>query len=220
MAKRPAPLPPITQKDDRLLANVSNYYTQKLQEHGPTPKGVDWNGTDSQRLRFEQLVKIIDTERFSITDLGCGYGSFYEFLTARCSDFSYFGYDISVAMINAARTRVSSTAAAKFVVGSRPSQETDYSAASGIFNVRLDQDKAVWRQYVNDTLDSLSHTSRLGFSFNCLTSYSDPEKARPDLFYADPCDMFDYCKRRYSRHVALLHDYGLYEFTILVRKKP
>ena len=40
---------------------------------------------------------------------------------------------------------------------------------------------------------------------------------RPDLFYADPCWLFDQCKRRHSRDVALLHDYGLYEFTILVR---
>ena len=41
---------------------------------------------------------------------------------------------------------------------------------------------------------------------------------RPDLYYADPCELFDRCKRRYSRNVALLHDYDLYEFTILVRK--
>jgi hypothetical protein len=26
------------------------------------------------------------------------------------------------------------------------------------------------------------------------------------------------CKRRFSRNVALLHDYDLYEFTVLVRK--
>ena len=26
------------------------------------------------------------------------------------------------------------------------------------------------------------------------------------------------CQRRYSRHVALLHDYPLYEFTIIVRR--
>jgi hypothetical protein len=41
---------------------------------------------------------------------------------------------------------------------------------------------------------------------------------REDLFYADPCELFDYCKTRFARNVALLHDYGLYEFTILVRK--
>ena len=42
---------------------------------------------------------------------------------------------------------------------------------------------------------------------------------RGHLYYADPASVFDLCMRRYSRHVALLHDYGLYEFTILVRKQ-
>jgi hypothetical protein len=76
-----------------------------------------------------------------------------------------------------------------------------------------------WRDHVEATLDVMDRTSRRGFSFNCLTTYSDAEKMREDLYYADPCDLFDCCKRRYSRHVALLHDYGLYEFTILVRKE-
>ena len=45
------------------------------------------------------------------------------------------------------------------------------------------------------------------------------ERMKDYLFYADPGELFDHCKRRYSRWVALLHDYGLYEFTILVRKE-
>ena len=36
---------------------------------------------------------------------------------------------------------------------------------------------------------------------------------RADLYYADPRAFFDLCKRHYSKQVALLHDYGLYEFT-------
>ena len=50
-----------------------------------------------------------------------------------------------------------------------------------------------------------------------LTTYSDAEKMRPDLYYGDPTFFFDHCKRNYSRNVALLHDYELYDFTILVR---
>ena len=57
------------------------------------------------------------------------------------------------------------------------------------------------------------------FAFNVLTSYADPDRMRPDLYYADPCFLFDYCQRRYSRWVAILHDYGLYEFTVVVRKE-
>ncbi|HAW53355.1 MAG TPA: SAM-dependent methyltransferase, partial [Flavobacteriales bacterium] len=48
---------------------------------------------------------------------------------------------------------------------------------------------------------------------------SDPDRKRPDLYYGDPCFFFDYCKRNFSRNVALLHDYNLYDFTILVRKE-
>jgi hypothetical protein len=59
-----------------------------------------------------------------------------------------------------------------------------------------------------------------GFSFNMLTKYSDPERMaeRPDLFFGDPLFFFDFCKRNFSRNVALLHDYGVYDYTIIVRK--
>ena len=59
--------------------------------------------------------------------------------------------------------------------------------------------------------------SRRGFAFNMLTSYSDADRMRSDLHYGDPAAYFDLCKRRFSRNVALLHDYELYEFTIVVR---
>lgn len=201
-----------------ILTHVSSYYTEKLRVHGTTPQGVDWNGADGQRIRFEQLAKIITTDRFSISDLGCGYGSFYEFLEPRYAEFSYLGYDVADAMVKAAQTRIRQSASVSISLGAIPQQETDYAVASGIFNVRLNQECDIWRQYVNDTLESLNRTTRLGFAFNCLTTYSDADRIRRDLFYANPCEMFDHCKSRYSRHVALLHDYGLYEFTVLVRK--
>jgi hypothetical protein len=41
---------------------------------------------------------------------------------------------------------------------------------------------------------------------------------RANLYYADPLYLFDHCRVHYSKWVALLHDYGLYEFTVVVRK--
>ena len=58
-----------------LLTEVAEYYSAKLTQHGETPGGVDWNGVESQTLRFEQLCKIINLKNnFSINDIGCGYG--------------------------------------------------------------------------------------------------------------------------------------------------
>jgi SAM-dependent methyltransferase len=204
---------------ENLLSEVAQYYSGKLAEHGETPRGVDWNGEESQLLRFEQLGKLIDVPgAFSLNDLGCGYGALLDFLRAHYSNFAYIGCDVSADMIQAASQRYAGSPEARFEVVPVPTSLADYGVASGIFNVRLGRSDAEWQDYLEATLDVLNRTSRLGFAFNCLTSYSDEDKKRDYLYYADPCQLFDLCKRRYSRQVALLHDYGLYEFTILVRK--
>ena len=202
-----------------LLSEVASYYSGKLAEHGETPQGVDWNGEVSQTLRFEQLLKVVTmTGAFSLNDLGCGYGALFQHLAKKHEAFSYLGIDVSESMIQAAVQRYQVNPQSRFITAAEPDKIADYGVASGIFNVRLNRSDAEWRDYVEATLDVLDRTSRLGFAFNCLTSYSDEDRKRDYLYYADPCLLFDLCKRRYSRQVALLHDYGLYEFTIIVRK--
>ena len=85
-------------------------------------------------------------------------------------------------------------------------------------NLKLEADEETWTRYVLDQIAKLDALGENGFAFNMLTSYSDAEKRRPDLYYGDPCFFFDHCKRAFSRDVALLHDYGAWEFTIIVRK--
>jgi len=209
----------MTSQNGSLLADVAQYYSEKLATHGETPQGVDWNGVEGQELRFAQLCKVIaGGERFSANDLGCGYGAFFDYLRARHAGVTYAGWDVSADMVTAAQARHAGAPNASFGVAAEPRTAADYGFASGIFNVRLQADEGDWKQYIRQTLDALDRSSTRGFAFNCLTSYSDAEKMRDYLHYADPCELFDYCKRRYSRNVALLHDYGLYEFTILVRK--
>lgn len=202
-----------------ILDDVAGYYSKKLAEHGQTPQGVDWNGPASQLLRFEQLCRVIaPATPYSLNDLGCGYGALCEYLAKHAAGGAYNGFDVSEDMVAAARGRFAGTSNARFVCASAPDGVADYGIASGIFNVRLNHSEEEWFGYVESVLQVLDRTSNRGFAFNCLTSYSDVEKMRSDLYYADPCRLFDLCKRRYSRNVALLHDYGLYEFTILVRK--
>lgn len=208
--------------DDKaeLLGEVASYYGRKLAEHGATARGVDWNGEAGQLARFAQLRKVIDpsVDHFSLNDLGCGYGALFEYLNVHHARCSYLGIDVSEEMISAARRRHAAAPAARFIASSKPDRVADYGVASGIFNVRQSRSNDEWLGYLHDVLDLLDRTSRYGFAFNCLTSYSDEDRKRDDLYYADPCRIFDLCKRRYSREVALLHDYGLFEFTVLVRK--
>lgn len=203
-----------------LLERVRRYYDGKLREHGATARGVDWPSEASQRTRFVQLAGLLPADRpFTVNDVGCGYGGLVEFLDAAGLSADYLGMDVSATMVEAARRLHGTRALARFETGSMPDRVADYAVASGIFNVRLDVPADAWAEYVRDGIDLLDRCSRAGFAFNCLTAYSDPQRMRGDLHYADPCELFDLCKRRYARNVALLHDYGLYEFTILVRKE-
>ena len=128
------------------------------------------------------------------------------------------GFDISRQMIARAQELHAAVKQIAFVDNELELPEADYTVASGIFNVKLDTPALEWEKYILDTLETINALSRNGFAFNVLTKYSDQEFTRPDLYYADPLFFFDYCKTKYSRFVTLLHDYPLYEFTILVRK--
>ena len=203
----------------QLLDSVNTYYTGRLRQFGPTPRGVDWNSVESQRLRFTQLLRLCDrSQRFVLGDYGCGYGALYDELRQGGYDCEYRGFDISESMLHAARERCRSDDCLRFESCDSALAGADYVVASGIFNVKLQSALTEWEPYVLATIDRLAELSTRGFAFNALTSYADPERMRADLYYADPCRLFDYCKRRHSRHVALAHDYGLYEFTILVRR--
>jgi SAM-dependent methyltransferase len=201
------------------LGEISRYYTGKLVAHGASAQGVDWNSPESQRLRFEQLVRVCGTEAdFQVNDIGCGYGAFFDYLRSLGRKCDYLGVDISEAMIGKAEALHAGQPGCRFLAGQHADRRADYTVASGIFSVRLSAGDGEWHAHLLRTLDEMDAGSRRGFAFNCLTKYSDAEHMKDYLFYADPCELFDFCKKRFSRNVALLHDYGLYEFTILVRK--
>ncbi len=203
----------------RILEDVRTYYTDKISGHGATPQGVDWNSEASQTLRFDQLLRVVGMrEGFSLIDYGCGYGALLEYMTPRFGPFRYSGYDLSDEMIAAAAGRHPSQTTVQWHTDADRLTPCDYVVASGIFNVRLQHDDTLWRSYITDTLRTMDSLATKGFSFNMLTSYSDKEHMKDYLYYADPSFYFDYCKSHFSRHVALLHDYPLYEFTLLVRK--
>jgi SAM-dependent methyltransferase len=200
------------------LAGVAKLYEDSLRQHGAVPMGVGWRDIDSHRVRFKKLAAVIreNQELISVNDLGCGYGAFFEYLMESGVSLRQFrGYDLSEEMLAEARRRTSESNV-EFALGSRLDQSADYCFASGIFNVRLKTGEEEWRQHILDTLDNMYEMARFGLAFNLLTSYVDWRD--DNLFYGDPAFFFDHCKRRYSKHVALLHDYPLWEWTIHVQK--
>ncbi|MGH9266531.1 MAG: class I SAM-dependent methyltransferase [Acidimicrobiales bacterium] len=200
------------------LSPIAGLYDESLRSHGETPMGVGWRTEDSQRLRFDKLLTVLegaDGGPIEVNDLGCGYGALFEHLEQRATPVtSYVGYDISDDMLRAAAQRVP-PGRGRLVRSDTVTLDADYSFASGIFNVRLEADEEAWSAYVRATVRNLAAHSRRGFAFNLLTTYCDYREDH--LFYGDPRWWFDWCKREVTSRVALLHDYPLFEWTLVGR---
>lgn len=204
-----------------IIAALAAFNADQIRAHDATPEGVGWNSVHAQTTRFDQVLKVIvrEGDDVSLNDIGCGYGALYEHMHGSKRRLAYRGFDVTEDSVAVARLRHPELGAAR-LAGMDGLTPATYSVASGIFGLRLGFDESRWHEYILDTLELMDANSREGFAFNMLTSYSDPDRMIDELYYADPCRYFDLCKRRYARNVALYHDYGIYDFTIVVRKEP
>ena len=207
---------------NQIKKETKEYY--KIRRNSSTDSSIQmgWKNLMAQEIRFIQLLKIIEREEtFSINDLGCGNGSLLRFMNENIRDksFAYLGYDIMPEMIAEAKTlNIKNESNFKLITSVNEIENTDYTVASGIFNLKYNTTEKEWLNYIHETIAVMWAKSTKGISFNCLTSYSDKEFMRPELFYADPMELFDFCKKNITRHVSILHDYREYDFTVLLRK--
>jgi hypothetical protein len=206
--------------ESRVAEHAEGYYGALLSQHGPTPLGMGWNSVEAQEIRFEKLLKIREScgaeEPISINDYGSGCGGLAGYLLERGERFRYTGFDVARNVVEEGRKLYAGIEGVRFTTEFEDVSPADFSIASGVLNLKLEIPDDEWRSYALRTIDRLAALSTRGFAFNMLTSYSDPERMRADLYYADPSFFFDYCMRRFSRRVALLHDYDLFDFTMLV----
>src|SRR4029079_5190210 len=93
----------------------------------------------------------------------------------------------------------------------------DYSIASGIFNVMLDQPVQRWEQFVATTLSQLHETSRRGLARNFGSALLAKQDIRPGLYGTSPERWIAFCRTAFGREVTLIDNYGMSEFTLLVR---
>jgi SAM-dependent methyltransferase len=206
---------------DDAYRQVAQYYTRKLRRFGINPLGVDWSCAPTQALRFRKLLRLCDFDRpFSLNDLGCGYGALLDYLALfhPQTHVDYLGIDVSRAMVLAAERRWRGNLAC-FHCGRESPRSADYSIASGIFNVMLDQPKPLWEELVEGTLFRLREASRKGFAVNFVHLPKNGEMARSGLYCADPTRWIEFCETRLDSEVFLIDTYGMSEFTLLVTPK-
>tara|TARA_B100000315_G_C14524111_1_gene562980 strand:+ start:201 stop:857 length:657 start_codon:yes stop_codon:yes gene_type:complete len=205
----------------RILEPVALSYERALKHYGPKHKAVAWRDQERQQRRFHIFVGLLayDTNRDDVTinDLGCGYGAMFDTFKElpQFLDGTYFGYDISAAMLKAAKQQITDPRAL-FIKSHQATEMADYSFVSGTYNMKMSAPELKWRHYVEENLVQLWSKTRIGLGFNMLNVQS-PLREKT-LFYADPNYFADFCERNLGGQVRLIDLLHPNEFVIFVRK--
>ena len=150
-----------------LNSQIVKTYNRNLNLNGFTPLGLFWNSKKSQYDRFDTLLFLIMKFKFkhkvSISDIGCGYGSFLAYLVEKKVNFYYSGYDINKNLIKYCKRNYPKIF---FKVSYYPTELTDITIASGTYNYTATDNVKIWEEYIIFNLKKCIVKSKLGLIFN------------------------------------------------------
>ena len=200
------------------LELINNFYEKNFIKYKFHNKTLAWKSKKEQIIRFEKLTSFIDKKKISINDYGCGFGDLFFFLKKKKFFIKeYCGYELSESIFNKVNNRFKTLEEKIFLINSENiNKKMDYSFASGTFNIKMRNSDKNWSNFIKKKIKEMNAYSKKGFSFNLLSTYVDYKKE--DLYYGDPNYWFDFCKINFSKKINLIHDYDLWEWTIIVKK--
>ena len=100
------------QRSRSMLEPVLASFEKRVAQFGADPRSAFWKDEEWQKRRYDILSRLFDEPDrrggISITDFGCGYGAFFDYLADRpvMKNSRYTGIDMSAAMIEEANARI------------------------------------------------------------------------------------------------------------------
>ncbi len=199
------------------LRFVRDYYREKISTFGPTPQGVDWNGIESQTLRFELQYELAKSQRSgfrNILDFGCGYGEFATFLLKQRFSGEYTGFDLVQDSIEIARKSFQAESNVRFETELDSKDYFDILFASGVFNVSYGSHQDWLSMHVKDTLKFM-----VSFSDTLVLNFlkPNPTRASVNLFFPSKDEIESVLPEGFELKM-LIDDYNLWEWTTIIER--
>ena len=91
---------------------IAEIYNKRFLKLGPTPEASMWFSKKRQFARFaviyNQIKLLCQMESISISDMGCGYGAFLEYLLEKKLNevWRYDGYDVCPEVIKFCKKKI------------------------------------------------------------------------------------------------------------------
>jgi SAM-dependent methyltransferase len=205
---------------------IVDHYTKCFEQFGETSKGVDWPNMKDLQKRFKVMFELTNyqtpTGEIKLLDLGCGFGLFLDYLKENLAQkkISYHGIDLSEPMIEAALKRCPDE---KFFIRDiikEPLAEDsyDYIIMNGLFTEKRELSFEEMFGYFKSLIRSAFKSCKIGMAFNVMSHHVDWQ--RDDLFHLPFDDLANFLTKEFGRNYLIRSDYGLYEYTVYLFKKP
>ena len=147
---------------DHMISEYDSWYSR----HGDNYQSVGWN-KPKHISRFENLLKFWDffPGKKTIIDVGCGLAHLADHIKSSNPSYKYIGVDINKNFIDINKLKHPTYS---FYCGDADNftNTADVIVASGLFNRRFGDSEAFFFK----TVDKMISNSKLGCSFNCLSS--------------------------------------------------
>ena len=204
-----------------MLEPVLASFEKRVAQFGADPRSAFWKDEEWQKRRYDILSRLFDEPDrlggISITDFGCGYGAFFDYLADRpvMKNSRYTGIDMSAAMIEEANARIRDSRAT-FQSHLIATETADYTVVCGTYNMNLGANRDEWADYVKASLEQLWSKTTKAMGFNMLR-FDAPDQY-PGLYYADGMEFVKFCNETLSPDITYTDDRPLPDWTIIIRR--
>ena len=209
------------QRSRSMLEPVLASFEKRVAQFGADPRSAFWKDEEWQKRRYDILSRLFDEPDrlggISITDFGCGYGAFFDYLADRSvmKNSRYTGIDMLAAMIEEANARIRDSRAT-FQSHLIATETADYTVVCGTYNMNLGANRDEWADYVKASLEQLWSKTTKAMGFNMLR-FDAPDQY-PGLYYADGMEFVKFCNETLSPDIPYPDDRPLPDWTIIIRR--
>ena len=204
-----------------LNKQISNIYNKRFSNYNNTPKGLFWNSKLSQDLRLniilDKILNISNNNKFSVADIGCGYGRLYEIIKDRNLDrkAQYYGFDVNKKFIQFCKNN-KDFENVKFEISAYPLKDTDFVVMSGTYNLTPTNNISLWEDYIIKNLTNNWKFVGKALIFNCLLQ--DKKTINKSLYYTELTWIKKTCEKNFCNPEIIKHNLLKDDITIILKK--
>jgi SAM-dependent methyltransferase len=188
-------------------------YDERLEKYGATIDALASGNIERHNIRFKISTEVGIETNDTVLDLGCGFADYYQYLADQNLKVIYTGYDINPSLIEKAIERFPKLDLQTKDILQDDFPIFDYIVSSSCFNLPLtEQDNY---EFIEEIFEKCYEHAKKGVAIDFNSTYVDFKSN--EGYHYDPERVFGIAKK-FTKRVALRHDYPLFEFAIYMYK--